>query len=81
MLRREAETLLLSDDNIVGTFMVRRSEQNKDVYSVSIKCYTDKKGVHAKHYRTRFHESNKFCLFPERYFESLIELIEFYSSE
>lgn len=81
MSRREAETLLLSDQNIAGTFMVRRSEQSADIFSLSIKCKTSQKGMHAKHYRTRYDEKNKYCIFPGKHFETLNELIEFYSSE
>lgn len=81
MSRREAETLLLSDQNKIGTFMVRRSEQSTDIFSLSIKCKTVEKGVHAKHYRTRYDEKNKYCIFPGRHFETLVDLIDFYTSE
>lgn len=81
MSRREAETILMVDENKIGTFMVRRSEQNPDLFSVSIKCETPSKGIHAKHYRTSYNELNKFCLFPGARFDTLPELIDHYRSE
>lgn len=69
------------DENKIGTFMVRRSEQSPNLYSLSIKCETPSKGIHAKHYRTRYDELNKFCLFPGVRFETLPELIDHYKSK
>lgn len=81
MTRREAETLLMSNSNRLGTFMIRRSEKNSNLFSLSIKCQTYGKDVHVKHFRTRYDPENKYCLFPGRNFDSLIKLVEFYASK
>lgn len=70
----------MSGINIIGAFMVRRSKKNGDeVFTLSIKCEHRVKSSQVKHYRTK---NGKISLFSsDKNFDSIIDLIEYYSSE
>lgn len=51
--RKEAEKLLMSDEESRGTFLVRDSEHNPHGYSVSVKDWDATRGYHVKHYKVK----------------------------
>ncbi len=79
--RREAERLLEYLDNEPGVFLIRESEQdNGKCWSLSILDYNDEKQRHTKHYRIRKMESGGCYISTRNRFNSLDELVIFYSS-
>ena len=80
--RREAERLLEYLDNEPGVFLIRESEQdNGKCWSLSILDYNDEKQRHTKHYRIRKMESGGCYISTRNRFNSLDELVQFYSSK
>ncbi|KAL1450939.1 hypothetical protein WDU94_003246 [Cyamophila willieti] len=51
--RKEAEKLLLAEENPRGTFLVRDSEHNPLGFSLSVKDWEETRGYHAKHYKIK----------------------------
>lgn len=51
--RKEAEKLLMSEDEPRGTFLVRDSEHNPSGYSLSVKDWDQPRGYHVKHYKVK----------------------------
>ncbi len=80
--RREAERLLEYLDNEPGVFLIRESEQdNGKCWSLSILDYNDEKQRHTKHYRIRKIDSGGCFISTRNRFDSLDELVIFYSSK
>lgn len=77
--RREAEKLLLSENNCHGTFLVRNSEQSQQGYSLSIRDTDQKRGDHVKHYKIRTLENGGYFVATRSTFKTMAELIAFYS--
>jgi len=79
--RREAERLLEYLDNQPGVFLIRESEQDQGkCFSLSILDYNDEKQRHTKHYRIRKIDSGGCFISTRNRFDSLDELVVFYSS-
>lgn len=76
--RREAEKLLLSDNNCRGTFLVRNSEQAQTGYSLSIRDEDPKKGDHVKHYKIKTLDKGGYFVATRNTFRTMAELISFY---
>lgn len=80
--RREAERLLEYLDNEPGVFLIRESEQdNGKCWSLSILDYNDEKQRHTKHYRIRKTDDGGCFISARNRFDSLDELVQFYSSK
>lgn len=81
MLRKEADKLLLAEENPRGTFLVRPSEHNPNGYSLSVKDWEDGRGYHVKHYRIKPLDNGGFYIATNQTFASLQALVMAYSSE
>lgn len=77
--RREAEKLLISNNNCRGTFLVRNSEQAQTGYSLSIRDEDQVKGPHVKHYRIKTLDNGGYFVATRHTFPTMMELISFYS--
>lgn len=73
---------MLSDKkNQIGTFMVRLSEREKDSFRLSIRCCTEKNGLHMRHYRIEQNRRNKYYIYSNHTFDTIFDLMEFYTSK
>ncbi|NXE70520.1 BLK kinase, partial [Calcarius ornatus] len=79
--RKDAERLLLSSGNKVGSFLVRESETTKDAYSLSVRDNNSAHGDIIKHYRIRSLDGGGYYISPRMTFSSLPELIHHYSRD
>ncbi|KFP02670.1 Tyrosine-protein kinase Blk, partial [Calypte anna] len=79
--RKDAERLLLSSGNKVGSFLVRESETSKDAYSLSVRDSNSAHGDIIKHYRIRSLDGGGYYISPRMTFSSLPELIHHYSQK
>ncbi|NWZ69767.1 BLK kinase, partial [Acrocephalus arundinaceus] len=79
--RKDAERLLLSSGNKVGSFLVRESETTKDAYSLSVRDNNSSHGDIIKHYRIRSLDGGGYYISPRITFSSLPELIHHYSQK
>lgn len=80
VLRKEADKLLLAEENPRGTFLVRPSEHNPNGYSLSVKDWEDGRGYHVKHYRIKPLDNGGFYIATNQTFPSLQALVMAYSS-
>ncbi|CAO2577991.1 Proto-oncogene tyrosine-protein kinase Src [Lemmus lemmus] len=78
--RRESERLLLSAENPRGTFLVRESETTKGAYCLSVSDFDNAKGLNVKHYKIRKLDSGGFYITSRTQFNSLQQLVAYYSS-
>lgn len=81
MSRKEAEKLLLSEENARGTFLVRHSEHNPDGYSLSVKDWEETRGYHVKHYKIKPLDNGGYFIATNQIFTTLQALVLAYSSE
>lgn len=72
----EAEKLLLLDQNTHGSYIIRISDSSNHAYSLSVR---DNDAV--KHYRIRMSEEGKYYITKRAPFETLSELVEYYSTK
>ncbi|KAJ8776082.1 hypothetical protein J1605_015808 [Eschrichtius robustus] len=79
--RRESERLLLNVENPRGTFLVRESETTKGAYCLSVSDFDNAKGLNVKHYKIRKLDSGGFYITSRTQFNSLQQLVAYYSSE
>jgi tyrosine-protein kinase Src len=79
--RKEAEKLLLSEENTRGTFLVRRSEHNPQGYSLSVKDWEETRGYHVKHYKIKPMDNGGFYIATNQTFSTLQALVQAYTSE
>jgi hypothetical protein len=79
--RKEAEKLLLSEENARGTYLVRRSEHNPDGYSLSVKDWEETRGYHVKHYKIKPLDNGGYYIATNQVFSTLQALVSAYSSE
>lgn len=79
--RKEAEKLLLSEENQRGTYLVRDSEHNPNGFSLSVKDWEGGRGYHVKHYKIKSLDNGGFYIATNQTFSSLPELISAYSSK
>lgn len=79
--RREAEKLLLSDNNCRGTFLVRNSEAAQTGYSLSIRDIDPKLKIDlVKHYKIRTLDKGGYFVASRNTFRTMAELIAFYQN-
>jgi len=76
--RKEAEKLLMSEDEPRGTFLVRDSEHNPAGYSLSVKDWEQSRGYHVKHYKVKPCETG-FFIATNQTFPTLPALVLAYS--
>jgi len=77
--RKEAEKLLLSEENQRGTYLVRDSEHNPNGFSLSVKDWEGGRGYHVKHYKIKSLDNGGYYIATNQTFSSLPELISAYS--
>ncbi|KAF2900764.1 hypothetical protein ILUMI_05417 [Ignelater luminosus] len=77
--RKEADKLLLAEENPRGTFLVRPSEHNPHGYSLSVKDWEEQRGYHVKHYKIKPLDNGGFYISTNKTFHSLSELVQAYS--
>lgn len=77
--RKEAEKLLLAEENARGTFLVRPSEHNPNGYSLSVKDWEEQRGCHVKHYKIKPLDNGGFYISTNKTFDSLSELVNAYT--
>lgn len=79
--RKEADKLLLAEENPRGTFLVRPSEHNPNGFSLSVKDWEDGRGYHVKHYKIKPLDNGGYYIATNQTFPSLQALVLAYSSE
>lgn len=79
--RKEADKLLLAEDNPRGTFLVRPSEHNPNGYSLSVKDWEETRGYHVKHYKIKPMDNGSFYIATNQIFPSLQALVMAYTSK
>jgi tyrosine-protein kinase Src len=79
--RKEAEKLLLSEENARGTFLVRRSEHNPQGFSLSVKDWEETRGYHIKHYKIKPMDNGGYYIATNQTFSTLQALVQAYTSE
>lgn len=79
--RKEADKLLLAEDNPRGTFLVRPSEHNPNGYSLSVKDWEESRGYHVKHYKIKPMDNGSFYIATNQIFPSLQALVMAYTSK
>lgn len=81
MSRKEADKLLLAEDNPRGTFLVRPSEHNPNGYSLSVKDWEETRGYHVKHYKIKPMDNGSYYIATNQIFPSLQALVMAYTSK
>lgn len=79
--RKEAEKLLLAEENARGTFLVRCSEHNPQGYSLSVKDWEETRGHHVKHYKIKPLDNGGYYIATNQTFSTLQALVLAYTSE
>lgn len=79
--RKEAEKLLLAEENPRGTFLVRPSEHNPNGYSLSVKDWEEYRRHHIKHYKIKPLDNGGFYISTNKTFDTLSELVNSYTSK
>lgn len=79
--RKEADKLLLANENPRGTFLVRPSEHNPNGFSLSVKDWEESRGYHVKHYKIKPLDNGGYYIATNQTFPSLPALVMAYSSE
>jgi len=77
--RKEAEKLLLSEENARGTYLVRHSEHNPDGFSLSVKDWEETRGYHVKHYKIKPLDNGGYFIATNQIFSTLQALVLAYS--
>ncbi|KAK4876844.1 hypothetical protein RN001_009350 [Aquatica leii] len=77
--RKEADKLLLAEENPRGTFLVRPSEHNPHGYSLSVKDWEEQRGYHVKHYKIKPLDNGGYYISTNKTFLTLSELVQAYS--
>ncbi|CAH0384472.1 unnamed protein product [Bemisia tabaci] len=77
--RKEAEKLLLAEENPRGTFLVRDSEHLPGGFSLSVKDWEEARGHHVKHYKVKPLDKGGFFIATSQTFPSLPALVTAYT--
>lgn len=77
--RKEAEKLLLAEENPRGTFLVRHSEHNPQGFSLSVKDWEEMRGYHVKHYKIKPLDNGGYYIATNQTFATLQALVLAYS--
>lgn len=80
MSRKEAEKLLLADENTRGTFLIRNSEHNPNGFSLSVKDWDENRGYHVKHYKIKPLDNGGYYIATNQTFATLPALVLAYTS-
>lgn len=78
--RKEAEKLLLADENTRGTFLIRNSEHNPNGFSLSVKDWDESRGYHVKHYKIKPLDNGGYYIATNQTFATLPALVLAYTS-
>nr|XP_018672695.1 proto-oncogene tyrosine-protein kinase Src-like isoform X1 [Ciona intestinalis] len=78
--RKDSERLLLNQENLRGTFLIRESETAPGTFSLSILDEDQAKGLNVKHYRIRKLDSGGFYITARAQFETLKNLVDHYQN-
>uniref|UniRef100_H2ZGQ7 Tyrosine-protein kinase n=1 Tax=Ciona savignyi TaxID=51511 RepID=H2ZGQ7_CIOSA len=78
--RKDSERLLMNQENIRGTFLIRESETAQGTFSLSILDEDQAKGLNVKHYRIRKLDSGGFYITARAQFETLKHLVDHYQN-
>ncbi|ESN98506.1 hypothetical protein HELRODRAFT_84516 [Helobdella robusta] len=79
--RREADKQLMLPGNPRGTFLIRKSQDNRS-YALSIRDYVQElREVTIKHYRIRVMDDGGVYISPKRTFIDLLHLVEHYQAQ
>uniref|UniRef100_A0A8D0DQI1 Tyrosine-protein kinase n=1 Tax=Salvator merianae TaxID=96440 RepID=A0A8D0DQI1_SALMN len=78
--RKDAERQLLTAGNTHGAFLIRESETTKGSFSLSIRDFDQNQGEVVKHYKIRNMDNGGFYISPRITFNSLHQLVEYYTS-
>lgn len=79
--RKEADKLLLAEENPRGTFLIRRSEHNPNGFSLSVKDWEETRGYHVKHYKIKPLDNGGYFIATNQTFANLQSLVMAYSSK
>ncbi|XP_054286422.1 tyrosine-protein kinase Src64B [Macrosteles quadrilineatus] len=77
--RKEAEKLLMLEENARGTFLVRDSEHNPHGYSLSVKDWEESRGYHVKHYKIKPLDNGGYYIATNQTFPTLPALVLAYT--
>lgn len=77
--RKEAEKLLLADENTRGTFLIRNSEHNPNGFSLSVKDWDESRGYHVKHYKIKPLDNGGYYIATNQTFATLPALVLAYT--
>nr|CAD7260700.1 unnamed protein product [Timema shepardi] len=77
--RREAEKLLLQEENPRGTFLVRHSEHNRHGFSLSLKDWDETRNYHVKHYKIKPLDNGGYYIATNQTFPTLQALVQAYT--
>ena len=78
--RKEADKLLLAEENPRGTFLIRPSEHNVHGFSLSVKDWEESRGYHVKHYKIKPLDNGGYFIATNQTFPSLPALVMAYTS-
>ncbi|XP_071451222.1 tyrosine-protein kinase Src64B [Hetaerina americana] len=76
--RKEAEKLLLLDENPRGTFLLRHSEHNPNGFSLSVKDWEESRNHHVKHYKIKPLDKGGYYIATSQTFATLQALVAAY---
>ncbi|XP_026481711.1 tyrosine-protein kinase Src64B-like [Ctenocephalides felis] len=76
--RKEADKLLMSNENPRGTFLVRPTEKNPQSYIISVKDWDEPQGYHIKYYRIKCVDDGHFYIVKHQKYSSLPALVTAY---
>lgn len=79
--RKEAEKLLLAEEEPRGTYLIRDSEHNPSGYSLSVKDWEQSRGYHVKHYKIKPAADGGYFIAANQIFATLPALVQAYTSE
>nr|CAD7446237.1 unnamed protein product [Timema bartmani] len=77
--RKEAEKLLLQEENPRGTFLVRHSEHNRHGFSLSLKDWDETRNYHVKHYKIKPLDNGGYYIATNQTFPTLQALVQAYT--
>jgi len=74
----DAENLL--NNTSVGTFLIRPSDRKKHQVRLSVRCNSETRGIHTRHYYINEIKKKQVFLFKEEIFNSVPDLVQYYTS-
>ncbi|KAF6202853.1 hypothetical protein GE061_003258 [Apolygus lucorum] len=77
--RKEAEKLLMAEEEPRGTYLIRDSEHNPSGYSLSVKDWEQSRGYHVKHYKIKPAADGGYFIAANQIFATLPALVQAYT--